>query len=292
MPDRMNRTRLFMVIAVVAFIVTASIVLNIVLRNDHGDVSDDGKDDGGDQVIFDELDVRIDDAFTTDKLTSMIGPPLFTQVFLVLDLTIGNPLDDNISLFLDMIMLRTDRGEVPPTFMTVYVGRALPSREDMRARSNISGYLHFAIFPEEELIGLQYRENAYNMAFYLDLRNLTLEERLWKTPLAFEITGCGRDPAGSGKERYLFFELQVTDPGDNASHFQCWLLDLVCMNSVHLDGLFVEEPENEIFRPGWNVTYKVYFDIPVGSPDRPKVLYQVSEGMYLDIDESLYIDLM
>jgi hypothetical protein len=159
----------------------------------------------------------------------------------------------------------------------------------MTPGSSVSGYLYYDLFPVENVYRIQYLETDLNLTFSRNLTGIEYDHRSWVTPLQFRITGCGRDGNGSGREKFLHIFLEVTNPTQNSSHFQMWLLDLECWNGVKLDGLFINQPEGDYkFLPGWNVTYKVYFDIPRGSPDKPKILYQDVENVYLEVDEAFY----
>jgi hypothetical protein len=240
-------------------------------------------------VRMEEMDIAINDIFTTDRVTGLVTPPYFTMNFLVLDIGISNPLDRNITFSPSMVNLITDGETYGPSLMDEFVGRSFGREVNIPPRSSASGYLHFNIFPDERPLRILYNDTEYNVTFSVDLTDISYDHRPWETPLEFRITGCGRDENGSGRENYLYFYLEVSNPSDNASHFQCWLIDLDCRNGVKLDGLFVPQPEGDYkFLPGQNVTYKVYFDIPGGSQDRPEVMYQDTEGMRIDIDEELY----
>ncbi len=273
------------VLVIFLFIMTLIAIVVISSRDTRDDVGPEGP-------RFKEMGVRVMDAFTTDKVTSMVVPPMYSMVFLVLELEVNNPIDGDITLFFDLVTLSKDGGDIGPSMMGDFVGRAFSRRMNISSGSNVTGYLHFAIFPGERPSGLYYRDTTYNVTFHLDLQNLTFDHRLWRTPLDFSITGCGRDPVGSGRESLLYFLLEVNNPSYNATHFRCWLIDLMCENGVKLDGLHIEEPGDKRFLPGRNETYKVYFDIPMGSPDRPKSMYQTDEGMSIELDSELYEDLV
>jgi hypothetical protein len=279
--------------AVIAIVVIGLLAAVFFALNGGNDRKEDGpKDDGGTgnaQPVFKRMNVTIMDAYLTDKVTSYIVPPITSQVFLVLDLRIGNPLGIEYNLSVDLIAIGFDGGTESPSIMGDYVGHAFSRYEHIMPFSSISGLIYYPIFTDRTVTNISFMDNLHNLTFSKDLVNASdLEMRRWTTPLRFEIVGCGRDPAGSAREDLLYIDLRVTDPSDNASHFQCWLLDLECHDGVVLDGLFVPQPNDPIFMPGWDVTYRVYFDIPVGSPDRPKTLYQAVEGMSLDVDEGMY----
>ncbi|MBN1539337.1 MAG: hypothetical protein JW939_04270 [Candidatus Thermoplasmatota archaeon] len=282
-----ERTRAITIGAVALLFLTA-VVVGVISFSMNGKEGD-GNDGGEPEIKLTEMNVTVIDVFTTDRVTGLVTPVLFTQNFLVLDLKFENPLDENITFKPFEVELVTDRETHGTNLMDEFVGRAFGAKVNMTPFSSISGYLYYAIFPVENVYRIQYLDTAFNITFSRNLSGFDQEHRPWITPLEFRITGCGRDENGSGKERFLHFFLEVTNPTQNSSHFQMWLLDLDCWNGVKLDGLFIPQPEGDYkFLPGWNVTYKVYFDIPRGSPDRPKVLYQDVEDVYLDVDEQLY----
>jgi len=280
-----DRRRAALVIIFVCSIVITAVVLGLALRK-----GEEGPSEQKDlpETVFTDLGATVNDAFTTDRATSIVTPPLHTQVFLVLDIGIANPMDRDVEFFTDFLQLEVDDGSLGPSLMYQFVGRSLLPVETIPANGSISGYVHFPFFTNQTLGALSYSDTTYNVSFSFDLGNGSFEHRPWRTPLEFEVVGCGRDGPASGREELLYFELRVVNPGQNVTHFPCWLIDLECRNGVMLDGLFVPELEDGGFRPGWNVTYKVYFDIPHGSPDEPKTLFQASEGMSIDVDPGLF----
>jgi len=286
-----ERTRTILIGAGALLFLTAVVVTVLSFSGDRE--GRDGNNGEEPEVRLTEMNVTFIDVFTTDRVTGLVTPALFTMNFLIIDLEIENPLNEDITFKPSNVELVTDRETHGTNLMDEFVGRAFPAKVNMTPFSTISGYLYYAIFPEENIYRLQYLDTAFNITFSKNLTSIGYDHRPWVTPLQFRITGCGRDENGTGRERFLHFFLEVKNPTQNSSHFQMWLLDLDCWNGVKLDGLFIPQPEGDYkFLPGWNVTYKVYFDIPRGSPDRPRVLYQDVENIFLDVDESLYRNLI
>ncbi|MBN1391158.1 MAG: hypothetical protein JXA22_11005 [Candidatus Thermoplasmatota archaeon] len=285
-----ERTRTILIGGGALLFIVVIIITVLSLSGDH-----DGNGGGWEdpEMELTEMNITVRDAFTTDRVTGLVTPGLFTQNFLVLDIEFQNPLDENVTFMPSNVELVTSRETHGTTLMNEFIGRAFEREVNMTPLSSISGYLYYPIFPVEEMIRIQYLEMGFNLTFSVNLSDLEIDHRPWISPLEFRIIGCGRDGNGSGKEQFLYFDLEVKNPTQNCSHFQMWLFDLECWNGVKLDGLFVPEPQGDHkFLPGWNVTYSIYFDIPRGSPDRPKAIYQDVEGMSLEIDEDLYSDLI
>ncbi len=282
-----ERTRKILIGAGALILVTALLITVISLFKEKDESNGDNWEEP--LVEFTEMEVTVMDSFTTDRVTGLVTPPLFTTNFLVLDMEFTNPLNETIFFLPNSLEFVTDRDTYGPNLFDEFVGRGLGQSENITPLSSISGYLYFDLFPTEKPLRLVYRDTDYNLTFSVNLSGIDPDYRPWKTPLDIKITGCGREENGSGREQLLYFTLQVNNPTDNSSHFQFWLMDLECFNGVILDGQFLPQPEGDYkFRPGWNVTYKMYFDIPPGSPDIPKTLYQEVEGVYLNVDESLY----
>jgi len=255
-------------------------------ETNHDDTPDDEPDDIQ-PIPYHALNVTLLDAYTTDKIDVHEDPDMGSGVFLVLNISILNDMDVNLTIIPCDIQLIGPEGRLFPILMYDFLGDAFEDSEMIPQGSSSLGLLHYLVQKEQKWSNITYKDHNRNVTFVVDLDLEEIEFRPWKTPLLFEITGCGREPNGSGKEQYLYFDLWVRNPSKNNTYFQCWIIDLMCHNGVKLDGLFVPEPTAP-FPPGGNVTYRIYFDINWGSPEKPKTLYESLEGMYIDIDEGMY----
>ncbi|MFW3146311.1 MAG: hypothetical protein ACMUIE_05820 [Thermoplasmatota archaeon] len=287
----MNRERkVLLVLSVLISLLVISVIFIGLGSRDWNDNEEGFADDHEEpDVILDFLNMTVIDVFSTDRVTTWVTPPLFTMEFIVLNVIIENPLTRDVVISTSLIDLETTMAVYQPTNVSEFIGLGFGEYEVLPAKGDLSGFIFYTVYPNETLLGLSYEERLYNTTFDADLTNMEPEFRPWKTPLEFRVTGCGRDMNGSGREQFLYFNLEVTNPTLNSTHFPVWLIDMTCHNGVHLDVLLISHEENQDpFEAGWNKTFKLYFDIPSGSPDLPRILYQDDEGMYMEIPSSLY----
>ncbi|MCD6382915.1 MAG: hypothetical protein J7L88_00440 [Thermoplasmata archaeon] len=230
------------------------------------------------------VNVTVRDVFTTDRITSRMTP--FGYRWLMIYLEIVNM--GNLTLgYGDLrITVETNLGALNLESMTEYINNSFFFNE-LNPGGKVEGW---------GALTLQYSEKPFRLSVVAVLYNRTtvkialpdnVDYRPWRSPARIEIQGCGREN-GTEREKYLYMDIRVENVGENVTHFEAWHLTLNCTSGTVLDAIEVPQPPDTSLYPGEVEYYRLYFDIPPGSPNLPETLVDDLDGLYIEVDPSLY----
>lgn len=231
----------------------------------------------------DGVKVKVKDIFTTDRVTSLEYPEGGGS-WLVIWLEVENRGEKPLTWGDFRIELVTNKGYVEPNFFFEKINNSF--MDDVPPGESGGGWLHFPLKYSEEPEALSVRVYPYEYRTEIVLEK-DIDFRPWVSPLQIEILRCGREN-GTERENFLYMDIRVVNSGENVTQFQAWTLDLNCTSGTWLDALFVPQYSDLDVHPGEVEEYRLYFDIPPGSPDLPKTLIDDVNGLYIDVDPSLY----
>lgn len=238
------------------------------------------------------LKVEIKDAFLTDRITYQHGVKGSTSQFAVLWLNITNDGSKKTRLIECGIGLETGTGSVESESSHGLIPKEMDLFKELEPDETIEGWIFYNIYPNEVPIGLSIGANSPNVkTIDLDLSGQELPFRPWKTPLEIEINGCARDGSDEQHPGTFYMSITISCTGMNSTHPDVWHMTMNMTNGDIRDAMMGNPSEEAVFNFGQEGTFKIYFDVPAGSTEKPEVLASEIDGIYLDIDPVMFEDL-
>jgi len=287
-------------------IILLSLALWSALRGDEGDKDDEGEEVNGDgeddENGHDEEngnnnteetppDVRlsIEDMFYTDRLDSRQTPPPSCR-WLTVWLAIENPAPNGTYLSTWAIYLETLYSVSTNYIMEPYINNSLVhAGEDVGPHGKIGGWIHFPVRLNEVPRRLAYnRSHEGKDKIYLDLEGASIPTRNWTSHMDMEIEEMGREPEGEPTYPYIFMVINVSNNGENWTHFEVWHLQLKCESGTMLDPLLTPWTNDTEYYPGRKEEFRLYFDISPESEEVPEYLISALDGIAIPVDPTLY----
>ncbi len=230
------------------------------------------------------INVTVRDIFTTDRLTSRMTPLGYRWLMIYIEM---ENLGDLTLTFFDLyITLETNLGSEDIVTLTEYINNSFFFNE-VTPGGRVEGWGAFTLQYHEKPFRLSVEAGPYNRTTVEVGLPDNIEFRPWRSPARIEILGCGREN-GTEREKYLYMDMKVTNIGENVTHFEAWHLTLNCTSGTVLDAIEVPQPPDTTLYPGEVEYYRLFFDIPPGSPDLPETLVDDLDGLYIVVDPSLY----
>ncbi|MCD6111558.1 MAG: hypothetical protein J7K08_07835 [Thermoplasmata archaeon] len=230
------------------------------------------------------INVTVRDIFTTDRLTSRMTPLGYRWLMIYIEM---ENLGDLTLTFFDLyITLETNLGSEDIETLTEYINNSFFFNE-VTPGGWVEGWGAFTLQYHEKPFRLSVEAGPYNRTTVEVGLPDNIEFRPWRSPARIEILGCGREN-GTEREKYLYMDIKVTNIGENVTHFEAWHLTLNCTSGTVLDAIEVPQPPDTTLYPGEVEYYRLFFDIPPGSPDLPETLVDDLDGLYIVVDPSLY----
>jgi len=273
-------------LSVMLLVVVIYALSNTVLRKDH-----DGGENGDEEIEPQFLNISMRDHYLTDRTATRSFDETMETDWLVcwVDVRNDGEMDYNFTGY--PVELVTDLGSYFCQVEAQYFTDIMPGNGTVPPGGSTGGWLHFRIQKGEQplkLIAVDYYFGHFRGE--LDISGEPFEFRVWETPLDLEIGSCGRDGTGDAHPGIFFINISVTNTGKNASIFEDWHLRLNVTGGNVRDVMFGQfRNETHIF-PGETERYKLYFDIRKDHPEKPEVLLDVLNWIFVDIDASMYED--
>jgi len=259
-------------------------------EGDDDEVDDDGN--GGEDTPEEtppDVKFHIGDMFYTDRLDSRQTPPPSCR-WLTMWLIIENPSPNGTFFATWAIYLETLYSVSPSYIMVPYINNSLVHEgENVTPHGKIGGWIHFPVKLNEVP-----RRLAYNRSFeereklYLDLEGASIPTRNWTSPMDMEIEEMGRDPEGEDTYPYVFMLINVSNNGENWTHFEVWHLQLKCESGNMLDPPLTTTTNDTEYYPGRSEEFRLYFDISPESEEVPEYLVSALDDIAIPVPPSLY----
>ena len=288
----MKREHVGILVGVLLMIVLLSTVGLILSKTPWRDDGDYG--DGGEYEIEPQfINLTLRDIFYTDRtMTRSFDETLSTQ-WLVCRVDMINEGRMNYNTSSVPVILLTDERTHYVEADPVFFKDVFPVNNSIPPGGTTGGWLHYRIGMEEVPIEL-YMFDEWGVGFNgtVNIELETIGYRYWKTPLTMSIDHCGRDPYGAPHPGIFFMNITVENRGANASMFEDWHLRLNVTGGNVRDVMFSEKKNWTWIFPGEIKRYKLYFDIRRDHPEKPEVLVDVLNWIFVVVDEGLYSHLV